>query len=313
MSSTFEAFIGAVVAAGIGYGLWRNGMKVRTLSTSTATSKVATAAKGFVELAGIARALNSQPLRDPIAHRPCVWYHCDTEERNRRGKGNDWRIVNSVTSARPFVLDDGTALCAILSLQATIERPKPEVIKESSTRRHKVWRIKEGDPLYALGHLQRADPREFDDQPLVDGKPVTQTTYDRARRVNEVTGHLLRSWKSNRAELIGRFDADGNGRVDWHEWEKAQAEARAVAERQVAATTPALAETKSETTTARRDGENVIEFKLECPHDDRPMLVAACTEKQLTRRARLRSILGLALFAAGALGLAATFGKHLQQ
>ena len=312
MSSTFEAFIGSVVAAGIGYGLWRNGMKVRTLSTSTATSKVATAAKGFVELAGIARALNSQPLRDPIAHRPCVWYHCDTEERNRRGKGNDWRIVNSVTSARPFVLDDGTALCAILSLQATIERPKPELIKESSTRRHKVWRIKEGDPLYALGHLKRARPGEFDDPSLVSGEPVMQTSYDRAKRVNEVAGMLLRSWKSNRAELIGRFDADGNGRVDWHEWEKAQAEARALAETQVTAPTTAPAAMVA-TTSARHDGEDVIEFKLECPDDHRPMLVAACTEKQLTRRARLRSILGLALFAAGALGLAATIGKHLQQ
>jgi hypothetical protein len=311
MSNTFEALVVSAVAAGIGYGLWRNGMKVRSLSSSTATSKVATAAKGFVELAGFARALNSQPLRDPIARRLCVWYHYDTEERNQRGKGNDWRVVDSATSARPFVLDDGTALCAILSLQATIERPKPELIKESSTRRHKVWRIREGDPLYALGHLQRAKPGEFDGSPLADGKPVVQTAYDRAKRVNEVAGLMLRSWKSNRAELVSRFDSDGNGRVDWHEWEKAQAEARALAEQQIAQAKVVPAPTNTETKVEKQDGP-AVEFKLERPDDDRPMLVAACTEKQLTRRARMRSIIGLALFTLGALGLAAVIGHQLQ-
>lgn len=312
MSSNFEAFVGSAVAAGIGYGLWRSGMKVRSLSSSTATSKVATAAKGFVELTAFALALNSQPLRDPIARRPCVWYHYDTEERNQRGKGKDWRVVDSATSARPFVLDDGTALCAILSLQATIERPKPEIIKESSDRRHKVWRIKEGDPLYALGHLKRAKPGEFDDESLVDGKPVIQTSYDRAKQGNEAAGLMLRSWKSNREALVSRFDSDGNGRVDWHEWEKAQAEARALAEQQVAAANALPATAKSEPKIAEHKGP-AVEFKLECPDDDRPMLVAACTEKQLTRRARLRSIIGLVLFAAGALGLATVIGGHLQK
>jgi len=311
MSSNFEALVVSVIAAGAGYGLWRQGMKLRSLSGSTATSKVATAAKGFVELSGIARALNSQPLRDPIAHRPCVWYHFDTEERNRRGKGKDWRVVDSATSARPFVLDDGTALCAILSLQATIERPKPELIKESSTRRHKVWRIKEGDPLYALGNLKRARPGEFAEESPVHGKPGVQTSYDRAKQVNEVTIDLLRSWKSNPAALLVRFDSDGNGRVDWHEWEKARAEARAVAERRVPEANTAAVATSLETKMAEHDSA-AIEFKLECPDDDRPMLVANCTEEQLTRRARIRSIIGLALFAAGALGLAAVLGKYLQ-
>ena len=136
-----------------------------------------------------------------------------------------------------------------------------------------------------------------------------QTSYDRAKRVNEVAGMLLRSWKSNRAELIGRFDADGNGRVDWHEWEKAQAEARTLAEQQVPAAAPAI---KRDTKIAEQDGV-AVEFKLERPDDDRPMLVAACTEKQLNHRARFRSIIGLTLFAAGALGLAAVIGESLQR
>jgi hypothetical protein len=309
MASGFEALVVGILAAGSGYRLWRNGMKVRSLSRSTATSKVATAAKGFVELAGVARALNSRPLRDPLARRPCVWYHYDIEERGS-GKGNNWRIVDSATSARPFVLDDGTALCAILSLQATIERPRPEVIKVSSKRRYRLWRINEGDPLYALGHLERAKAGEFDEASLGDEKPVPQTAYDRAKRINEVTGNLLSSWKSNPAELIARFDTDGSGHIDWHEWEKARAAARALAEQQVSEGKAAPAMPSSETKLKQQS--SAVEFKLERPVGDRPMLVAACTEQDLFRRARRRSLIGLALFAFGALCLATVIGQHLQ-
>ena len=99
MSNEADGFVLAVIATVTGYGLWRNGMKLRSLSSNTATSKVASAAKGFVELSGIARALNSEVLRDPIAHKPCVWYHFETEERKRWGKKSDWRVINSATSA----------------------------------------------------------------------------------------------------------------------------------------------------------------------------------------------------------------------
>lgn len=316
MSSEGDGFILAVLAAASGYGLWRNGMKVRNLSRGTATSKVASAAKGFVELSGIARALNSEVLRDPITRKPCVWYHFETEERKRWGKNSDWRVINSATSARPFVLDDGTALCAIMSLQATIERRKPEVIKESRTLRHKVWRIRAGDPLYALGHIERLAPGELDEDPSTGatGTPRAQTSYDRAKRINEIAGELLRSWKTNRQELVARFDADGSGTVDWHEWEKAQAEARAIAEKRVGPVkAPDSEETKTADAKLAKTGSASIEFKLGRPDDGRPMLVASSTEQEMSRRALGRSILGLALFVVGALYVAATIGSCTQR
>jgi hypothetical protein len=315
MSSEGEAFVVAVVTAASGYGLWRNGMKVRSLSSGTATSKVASAAKGFVELSGIARAFNSEVLRDPITHKPCVWYHFETEERKRWGKNSDWRVINSATSARPFVLDDGTALCAIMTVQATIDRRKPEVIKKSSTLRHRVWRICAGDPLYALGHIERLAPGELDAEPsaATTGKPEAQTSYDRAKRVNEITGELLRSWKTNRQQLIARFDADGSGTIDWHEWEKAQAEARAIAEKRAGEPkAPAAEETKTSDAKLSKAGSALIEFKLERPDDGRPMLVANCTEQEMSRRARGRSILGLVLFVAGALYVLSTLANCSQ-
>jgi hypothetical protein len=316
MSSDGAGFVLWAIAAVVGYGLWRNGMKVRSLSRGTATSKVASAAKGFVELSGTARALDSEVLRDPIARKPCVWYHFETEERKRRGKSSDWQVINSATSARPFVLDDGTALCAIMTLQATIDRRKPETIKESSTRRHKIWRIHAGDPLYALGHIERLAPGELEAEPSaqIPGKPRAQTSYDRAKRVNNIAGELLRAWKTNRKELVARFDTDGSGTIDWQEWEKAQAEARAIAEMRVGADkAPESEATKKPDAKLSNRGAAAIEFKLERPDDGRPMLVANCTEQQMSRRALGRSILGLALFVAGALYVASAIGSCMQR
>lgn len=316
MSSNFEGFVLALFAVASGYGLWRNGMKVRGLSTSTATSKVATAAKGFVELAGVARALNSEPLCDPITSKPCVWYHFETEERKRWGKNSNWRVVNSATSARPFVLDDGTALCAIMSLQATIDRQRPETIKESSTRRHRVWRIVAGDSLYALGHMERLAPGELDAEPAAkpSRKPLAQASYDRAKQANDIAGSLLRSWKSNRQELVARFDSDGSGHVDWQEWEKARAEARAIALKQVSVPERDTAEAKApEATQSQQARGALIEFKLERPDDDRPMFVANCTEQEVGRRARGRSILGLVLFVGGALYVVSVIAGCMQR
>jgi hypothetical protein len=316
MSSDVGGLFLAVVAVASGYKLWRTSMKVRGLSHATATSKVASAAKGFVELAGTARALSSEVLRDPIAHKACVWYHFETEERKRWGKNNDWRVIDSATSTRPFVLDDGTALCAIMTLQATIDRQDPEVIKVSSTLRHNVWRIRAGDPLYALGHLERLAPGALDAEPSarVPGGPVVQTSYDRAKRVNEIAGELLRSWKTNRADLIARFDADGNGRVDWREWEKAQAEARAIAEKRVGeARVPGPGAPQIPDARVSAAGSASIEFKLERPDDGRPMLVANTTEQKMGRRTLGRSIVGLALFVGGALYVASAIGSWVQR
>ncbi|HEY5757050.1 MAG TPA: hypothetical protein VIU34_14555 [Steroidobacter sp.] len=201
-----------------------------------------------------------------------------------------------------------------MTLQATIERRKPEVIKKSSTLRHRVWRICAGDSLYALGHIERLAPGELNSEPSLTGKPKTQTAYDRAKRVNEISGELLRSWKSNRTELLARFDADGNGTVDWHEWEKAQAEARAIAQKRVGeAKAPDPEATKASDAKLSKSGNALIEFKLERPNDDRPLLVANTTEQEMTRRARGRSILGLALFAGGALYVASTIGSCMQR
>jgi hypothetical protein len=62
MANDAQAFLGACAMTVGGFVMWRRGMKASQLSIGTATSKIATAAKGFVELSGIARPFGPTPL-----------------------------------------------------------------------------------------------------------------------------------------------------------------------------------------------------------------------------------------------------------
>ena len=82
---------------------------------------------------------------------------------------------------------------------------------------------------------------------------------------------LLSEWKQDQPALLGRFDVDGDGRLDLDEWEAArEAARRTVIERQ-------LERPKPET------------LHVLCKPDDRLFLLAALPPGDLVRRYRRRA------------------------
>ncbi len=316
MISDVEAFFGACALAAGGYALWRRGMKISKLSEGTATSKIATAAKGFVELAGIARPLSAVPLNDPIARKACVWFHVCTEERSGIGGEREWKVIDTKSSNRPFVIEDDSGSCAIMSLEVEVERNSPEVIKVRSDLRHKVWRIHSGDPIYALGHIERLQAGELGlgagGAPL---KEAALTPYDLKKKVHDQMTGLLRLWKQDQPKLIARFDTDGNGRVDWHEWEKAQATARELAEKKIAQQEAALATGATAVSKPLLDTRpyEKITHKLVRPEDGRPLFVSKGNEQTIARRKRWQSRGGLVMFIGGAIYILVTLGDYFDR
>jgi len=47
----------------------------------TPTSRIASAAQGYVELRGLGKAMGGTPLLSPLTHLPCLWYRYKTERR----------------------------------------------------------------------------------------------------------------------------------------------------------------------------------------------------------------------------------------
>jgi hypothetical protein len=78
----------------------------------TPTSRVRSAAQGYVEIAGRCRPLDGARNLAPLTQRPCVWWHFRIQKRTSSGppgkRRTSWRTVNSGRSEQPFLLDDGT-------------------------------------------------------------------------------------------------------------------------------------------------------------------------------------------------------------
>lgn len=193
----------------------------------TPTSKVASAAQGYVELFGQAVPPGEQRLADPASGEPCVWYRMSVWRRDSK---NNWTRVSEEASDEPIGLHDGTGLCAVSVKDAQILVEGPTKYPEGSLER-RVWRIREGDPLYAIGEFetQAAPAHDLAPETVLVDLPADEAAVGRAAE------SILVDWQRERPALMKRFDADGNGTLDEREWAGAREAARAEARRNVTA------------------------------------------------------------------------------
>lgn len=189
------------------------------------TSKVRSAAQGYVELVGIAHP-DQAPLKAPLTGKTCLWYDFCIERYTRTGKTHSWQTIRRGRSDHSFFLRDDTGECHLHPKGADIqprqrlrwygntERPMnyggsggSGVLFGSGRYRYTERRISEGDPVYALGLFQTLQPSSPEEQGQV--------------RMAE----LLSEWKQDYDQLLSRFDANEDGEIDMDEWEAARQKA----------------------------------------------------------------------------------------
>ena len=200
-----KGVIAIIVALLVGFFGWRNSVRRRHLVRGTPTSKVATAAKGYAELRGVARNALPKPLYDPITDTECVWFHVETEKFDI-GKWR-WRTVASAQSSRPFALEDETGLCLVLPQEARLLTNKAVRVRESLMLRHNVRRIGDGEPLYAIGHLERL---ESDTEAAAAPTAPSSYSPEFERRV----AALMSEWKRDEVKRRRIFDPNRDGLTD---------------------------------------------------------------------------------------------------
>jgi hypothetical protein len=288
-------------ATALGFHFWRNGSRASSLIRGTATSKIGSAAKGYAEIQGRASAPSDSPLRDPITKLPCLWYAVVTEKFSFLDKCQ-WRTVGTARSSRPFVIDDGSGRCLVSPSEAEIdEREENTIVKDRWNLRHRVWWIREGEPVYAIGYLQRTTDLTVQTILREPGglRGPAQRFSDSQRdehALKERTSRILRFWKQDPGEIVGRFDADGDGKIDLKEWDAAQDSARAKAAGQLGLG-PQSDAAPSTPDEALIDSD--ISHRLVEPPDGRPFLLSRYGERSLISSNRKRSFWGLAFFVIG--------------
>lgn len=199
-----EAWLGVLAAtAALALLGWRLALRRRHAITGTPTSRIASAAQGYVELRGTGQPMDLQPLQSPLTSASCLWYRYQVEHR---GDNDKWELVEQGHSQASFVLDDGSGQCLV-------DPEGAEIVTRHCRRwssgdyRYVEWTLRPQDKLYVLGNFLTRHPH----QGLDAGADVRD---------------LLAEWKQDQVGLLRRFDLDRDGRLDDHEWGLAQRLAR---------------------------------------------------------------------------------------
>lgn len=209
----------AIVAIGEGPGMWPYALAAMSVISLFAwiatyrryrhihdlpTSKVASAAQGYVELFGRSETLPGATIVSRLSSQPCCWFRYHIE---RRTSDNKWEYVDSGTSHEHFLLVDDSGQCVISPDGAEVLTRRKETWTEGDYRRTE-WLLLAGGRLYALGEFS-----------TVSGAVLE---LDERADVSD----LLAEWKKDRDGLHARFDANQDGEIDLKEWEKARLEAQ---------------------------------------------------------------------------------------
>lgn len=183
---------------------WASTLKRRRAITDTPTSRIASAAQGYVELLGGGKPLDHPPLLSHLTALPCLWYRYEVQER----KDNDkWETIDRGESDVPFIIDDGSGRCVVDVEGAEIITRHKETWT-AGRYRNTEWKLLIGDSIYALGEFR-----------TLGGGSVE---LDASQDMNA----LLAEWKKDKAGLLKRFDLDGDGEIDVREWGLARQAAR---------------------------------------------------------------------------------------
>ena len=274
------------LAAAAVYSFWcacKSWAKNRAIE-DTPTSRIRSAAQGYVELSGHGVMPPNAENKGPLTGIPCTWWRYKIEERSRTGRSRSWSTIESGTSEAPFLLDDGTGRCLVDPRGAEVFPGNTDVWYGSSEWpdvripngtgvfgwlvdacttgrcRYTEHRLQPNDHVCALGAFRSVGGASVEDPDAA----VTE---------------LLHDWKQDQSALLARFDANHDGTLSAAEWEQARAAARQqVLEGRASEPLP--------------PSVNV----LGDPNDGRAFLLAVSDGESLAQRFRRRALAGVGGF-----------------
>lgn len=219
------SILGAAIVLASGFGIFRNVRRARIIE-DTPTSKIRSAAQGYVEIIGTGKYFNSTPVIAPLTLNECIWYSFAIEKKEVRhtskGSQTHWRTVESKTSPDYLKVIDETGECVINPAgaevhpdikdvwyghsrwpdKASVIRARQKSFFNSGDYRYTEQRIHHDDNLYALGNFRTVGPD-------ADMQTIKQSI-----------SRLLNAWKSQQQALLEKFDSNQDGEIDLREWEQ---------------------------------------------------------------------------------------------
>ena len=191
-----------------GFRWWQRARLIDDLPTS----RVHSAAQGYVELQGQAKLTSGTAMIAPLTRRPCVWWTYRIQQKRRSGRNSRWVTVDEDRSVTPFLLEDDSGWCVVNPLGA-------EVFPENSRTWYGAGGLPSTVPALAsnswfvgLTSEYRYTEYWIGERELVDAMGQFRTvggagSVDR----DSAVAQLLSEWKRDTKTLMARFDTDRNG------------------------------------------------------------------------------------------------------
>jgi hypothetical protein len=256
----------------------------------TPTSRIRSAAQGYVELAGVLRdRLDAPPLAAPLTGKACLWWRYRIEEYRSGGKRSSWRVIEQGTSDGLLRLSDTTGDCLVDPRGAEVLPARSD--SWTGNLRHPRGVPPSGALAWLTGHrrYRYVEERLHADEPLYAiGDFRTDGGGRQGFELQVAQGQVVREWKEDYAGLLQRFDNNRDGQLDQSEWSRVRLAAGL--------------EAQSRHRLASAKG---AEHRLVRPSEGLPFVLSSHGEEVLARRYRWHAAGGAVLCLIGAAVLAA--------
>jgi hypothetical protein len=200
------------IMAAVSLLAWISTLRRLRVLSDTPTSKIASAAQGYVEIIGTGRPYGDSPLISKVSHLPCLWYRYRIERKDSYGH---WRIEDQGSSEDSFIMEDDSGWCVVDPCGAEVVTTHKDSWHEHEYR-YTEWKLLIGGPVYVIGEFK-----------TLGGSSV-------AINAKKETKNVLHEWKWDMKAMHARFDLNQDGELDMKEWELARRAARREAGKRVA-------------------------------------------------------------------------------
>lgn len=193
--------ISLILLVAVSVFAWASSHKRASAIADIATSRIGSAAQGYVELYGRASVNPENLIKSPLSGIACIWFRYKVYSKDNSDR--EWRETCSGVSDTTFEISDGTGKCQVDPDYAEVMSPDTRVTYQGIYK-HVEEMLFAGGSIYVLG--------EF----------TTIGGANSVLSVREDVSDLLSEWKKDTVQLKKRFDLDGNGEIDMQEWELAR-------------------------------------------------------------------------------------------
>lgn len=252
------ARMGLALAVVVGLVAWAGALRRARAVANLATSRIGSAAQGYVEVMGRASVRPDNLIFSPMSGVQCIWYRYRLFSKDN--SKDEWRQTDSGVSSATFEIRDETGACRVDPDHAEVVAPEVRTSYPDTDTKLVEELLFGGRDIYVLGEFSTRG-----------GAHAELSARD------DVSG-LLAEWKADKTSLMRRFDLDGNGELDLREWELARRLASKTVEQQHQAI-------------LAQPGEH----QLRAPRDGRLFLISALSPHKMRQRFVLWSVLHLAV------------------